>query len=164
MHTSSTAVMVARLPAIKLADSALLPMHRGTCFSCLRWLLMSWQRARWRGCLEALEGAAHHVQLACVAISCRRHRGPRRRSHERRLWRSPRWAHRCPPCSEILFQSVWWTLMNVPLANKLMLDVVSHLGGAMKVKDDCIEHEDLCYELLSKSTTFAPPTFGPSRA
>jgi hypothetical protein len=106
MHTSSTAVMVARLQAIKLADSALLPMHRGTCFSCLRWLLMSWQRARWRGCLEALEGAAHHVRLACVAISCRRHRGPRRKPHERRSWRSPRWAPRCPPCSEFLFQSV----------------------------------------------------------
>jgi hypothetical protein len=106
MHTSSTAVVVARLPAIKLADSALLPMHRGTCFSCLRWLLMSWQRARWRGCLEALEGAAHHVRLACVAISCRRPRGPRRKPHERRSWRSPRWAPRCPPCSEFLFQSV----------------------------------------------------------
>ena len=47
--------------------------------------------------------------------------------------------------------------MNVSLANKLMVDVASHLGEGVMVKDDCIEHEDLCYEQLSKSTTFEPP-------
>ena len=52
--------------------------------------------------------------------------------------------------------------MNVSLANKLMVDVASHLGEGVMVKDDCIEHEDLCYEQLSKSTTFAPPRIGPS--
>ena len=52
--------------------------------------------------------------------------------------------------------------MNVSLANKLMVDVASHLGEGVMVKDDCIEHEDLCYEQLSKSTTFEPPWRGPS--
>ena len=52
--------------------------------------------------------------------------------------------------------------MNVSLANKLMVDVTSHLGEDLMVKDDCIEHEDLCYEQLSKSTTIEPPRAGPS--
>ena len=52
--------------------------------------------------------------------------------------------------------------MNVSLANKLMVDVASHLGEGVMVKDDCIEHEDLCYEQLSKSTTFEPPPRGPT--
>ena len=68
------------------------------------------------------------------------------------------------PCSwlMVLFQRFWRWLTAISRAEWLMADGPSGVGEVVMLGPGSIEHRDLMYCNIRKSTTFEPPWRGPS--
>ena len=63
-----------------------------------------------------------------------------------------------------LFQRFWRWLTVISRTKRLMMDVSSSVGEVVMLGAGSIEHRELIYYTVSKSTTFEPPRSGPGRA
>ena len=64
----------------------------------------------------------------------------------------------------VLFQRFWRWLTVISRTKRLMMDVSSSAGEVVMLGAGSIEHRELVYYNIQKSTTFEPPRAGPSRA
>ena len=64
----------------------------------------------------------------------------------------------------VLFQRFWRWLTVISRTKRLMMDVSSSAGEVVMLGAGSIEHRELTYYTVSKSTTFEPPRSGPGRA
>ena len=62
-----------------------------------------------------------------------------------------------------LFQRFWRWLTVISRTKRLMMDVSSSVGEVVMLGAGSIEHRELIYYTVSKSTTFQPPRSGPGR-
>ena len=62
-----------------------------------------------------------------------------------------------------LFQRFWRWLTVISRTKRLMMDVSSSEGEVVMLGAGSIEHRELIYYTVSKSTTFHPPRSGPGR-
>ena len=62
-----------------------------------------------------------------------------------------------------LFQRFWRWLTVISRTKRLMMDVSSSVGEVVMLGAGSIEHRELIYYTVSKSTTFEPPRSGPGR-
>ena len=60
-----------------------------------------------------------------------------------------------------LFQRFWRWLTVISRTKRLMMDVSSSVGEVVMLGAGSIEHRELIYYTVSKSTTFEPPWSGP---
>ena len=60
-----------------------------------------------------------------------------------------------------LFQRFWRWLTVISRTKRLMMDVSSSVGEVVMLGAGSIEHRELIYYTVSKSTTFEPPRSGP---
>ena len=60
-----------------------------------------------------------------------------------------------------LFQRFWRWLTVISRTKRLMMDVSSSVGEVVLLGAGSIEHRELIYYTVSKSTTFEPPRSGP---
>ena len=63
-----------------------------------------------------------------------------------------------------LFQRFWRWLTVISRTKRLMMDVSSSVGEVVMLGAGSIEHRELIYYTVSKSTTFEPPRAGPRPA
>ena len=59
-----------------------------------------------------------------------------------------------------LFQRFWRWLTVISRTKRLMMDVSSSVGEVVMLGAGSIEHRELIYYTVSKSTTFEPPRSG----
>jgi hypothetical protein len=64
----------------------------------------------------------------------------------------------------VLFQRFWRWLTVISRTKRLMMDVSSSAGEVVMLGAGSIEHRELVYYNIQKSTTFQPPRAGPRRA
>ena len=64
----------------------------------------------------------------------------------------------------VLFQRFWRWLTVISRTKRLMMDVSSSAGEVVMLGAGSIEHRELIYYTVSKSTTFHPPRSGPGQA
>ena len=62
-----------------------------------------------------------------------------------------------------LFQRFWRWLTVISRTKRLMMDVSSSVGEVVMLGAGSIEHRELIYYTIQKSTTFEPPRGGPRR-
>jgi hypothetical protein len=62
-----------------------------------------------------------------------------------------------------LFQRFWRWLTVISRTKRLMMDVSSSVGEVVMLGAGSIEHRELIYYTIQKSTTFEPPRSGPRR-
>ena len=62
-----------------------------------------------------------------------------------------------------LFQRFWRWLTVISRTKRLMMDVSSSVGEVVMLGAGSIEHRELIYYTIQKSTTFHPPRSGPGR-
>ena len=60
-----------------------------------------------------------------------------------------------------LFQRFWRWLTVISRTKRLMMDVSSSVGEVVMLGAGSIEHRELIYYTIQKSTTFGPPRSGP---
>ena len=60
-----------------------------------------------------------------------------------------------------LFQRFWRWLTVISRTKRLMMDVSSSVGEVVMLGAGSIEHRELIYYTIQKSTTFEPPRSGP---
>ena len=60
-----------------------------------------------------------------------------------------------------LFQRFWRWLTVISRTKRLMMDVSSSVGEVVMLGAGSIEHRELVYYTIQKSTTFEPPRSGP---
>ena len=60
-----------------------------------------------------------------------------------------------------LFQRFWRWLTVISRTKRLMMDVSSSVGEVVMLGAGSIEHRELIYYTIQKSTTFHPPRSGP---
>ena len=61
----------------------------------------------------------------------------------------------------VLFQRFWRWLTVISRTKRLMMDVSSSAGEVVMLGAGSIEHRELVYYNIQKSTTFEPPRAGP---
>ena len=61
----------------------------------------------------------------------------------------------------VLFQRFWRWLTVISRTKRLMMDVSSSAGEVVMLGAGSIEHRELVYYNIQKSTTFQPPRAGP---
>ena len=61
----------------------------------------------------------------------------------------------------VLFQRFWRWLTVISRTKRLMMDVSSSAGEVVMLGAGSIEHRELVYYHIQKSTTFQPPRAGP---
>ena len=61
----------------------------------------------------------------------------------------------------VLFQRFWRWLTVISRTKRLMMDVSSSAGEVVMLGAGSIEHRELVYYNIQKSTTFEPPWSGP---
>ena len=71
------------------------------------------------------------------------------------------WASMVAILLMVLFQRFWRWLTVISRTKRLMMDVSSSAGEVVMLGAGSIEHRELVYYNIQKSTTFQPPRAGP---